>query len=760
MNLLEPLRHIHPASLTYEGWYKIGMILKHEGYAFSDWDAWSAQDAARYHAGEMQAKWDSFREETDSIVTGGTLVTMAKERGWKPTYSGGDNTPVGWNDPIEFRDESRIIDFHYLEEEEIKEPDDKKWNPVQEIINYLEAVFSPEEYVGYVFKSYEKNGKWIPADSGTYNKTQAHLVSELKKYIGREYGVEEGFSASYNRQGGAWIRFNPMDGNGIRNVNVTDYRYTLIESDSLPINKQHAILKELQLPIAAEVYSGGKSIHAIVHIDAKNAKEYRERVDFLYAICEKNGLTLDKQNRNPSRLSRLPGVLRKGKKQFLICTNKGKKNFDEWKEYYQEQTDDLPDFESIAELWNHLPPLAPPLIDGILRQGHKMLISGASKAGKSFALIELAIAIASGTEWLGYPCKQGKAIYVNLELDRASCLHRFRDVGESLDVGTECLKNLLVWNLRGMSMQLDKLAPKLIRRAIKEQPTAIIIDPIYKVITGDENSAEQMANFCNQFDKICREIGCAVIYCHHHSKGAQGGKKAMDRASGSGVFARDPDALLDLIELPLKDSHYDYLKNDAACRTVWEFFRDRGTDCGSELGADGVMSKTQMMDFARDNLEQQELAVLEAEISAAEEHAAHTTAWRVSCTLREFAAPADRDIYFSHPTHSLDETGALADIRPDVEIGGRVLHQRDKAKSKEDKAKDELQALMDAYTILSFDKDMSNNEFVTVQEIIDRSEEFFGKPLKRAAIYKKLKKYRCFKVEKGNIRYENVEDEE
>ena len=33
------------------------------------------------------------------------------------------------------------------------------------------------------------------------------------------------------------------------------------------------------------------------------------------------------------------------------------------------------------------------------------------------------------------------------------------------------------------------------------------------------------------------------------SKGAQGGKKAMDRASGSGVFARDPDAQLDVIEL-------------------------------------------------------------------------------------------------------------------------------------------------------------------------------------------------------------------
>ena len=96
---------------------------------------------------------------------------------------------------------------------------------------------------------------------------------------------------------------------------------------------------------------------------------------------------------------------------------------------------------------------------------------------------------------------------------------------------------------------MDQLAPSLIRRALKTRPIAVVIDPIYKVITGDENSADQMAAFCNQFDRVATELGCAVVYCHHHSKGSQGSKRSMDRVSGSGVFARDPDALLDMIEL-------------------------------------------------------------------------------------------------------------------------------------------------------------------------------------------------------------------
>ena len=216
-------------------------------------------------------------------------------------------------------------------------------------------------------------------------------------------------------------------------------------------------------------------------------------------------------------------------------------------------------------MWNDLPELAPPLIDGVLRQGHKMLVAGPSKAGKSFALIELCCAIAEGREWLGFKCTQGKIMYVNLELDRASCLHRFKDVYTTLGWAAKNLHNIDVWNLRGKSIPMDKLAPKLIRRAAKKNYIAIVIDPIYKIITGDENSADQMAHFCNQFDKVCTELGCAVIYCHHHSKGAQGGKRSMDRASGSGVFARDPDALLDLIELDITDGIRKQQEDKAQC---------------------------------------------------------------------------------------------------------------------------------------------------------------------------------------------------
>lgn len=209
-----------------------------------------------------------------------------------------------------------------------------------------------------------------------------------------------------------------------------------------------------------------------------------------------------------------------------------------------------PAVQILSDFENSPPELSPELIGGVLRQGHKMLISGASKAGKSFLLMELCVAIAGGRSWLGFPCRKGNVLYVNLEIDPNSCIHRFETIFEAIGSSPSLFDDhIYIWNLRGHAKPLDQLIDPLMQQIRGTDLSAIIIDPIYKVITGEENDASDMAYFCNLFDRICDLSGCSVIYCHHHSKGVQGTKRAMDRSSGSGVFARDPDAILDMIEL-------------------------------------------------------------------------------------------------------------------------------------------------------------------------------------------------------------------
>lgn len=652
-DLLEVLNYIDPAELDYSTWVNVGMALKHEGYSVSDWDSWSAKDTHRYHTGECTKKWNGF-SGAGTPVTGGTLVQMARDWGWTPTYDPGHS--LDWNDTIS--SEGLVIDRNWVEGREVSEP--KRWNPAKELITYLETLFEAGENVGYVVKSWKKDEKWLPADKGSYDRTAGQLIEALSK-SGNDVGSVLG---DYNQEGGAWIRFNPLDGKGVRNENVADFRYALVESDSMDIEKQNAILRELELPIACLVHSGKKSLHAIVRIDAADYAEYRKRVDCLYDICKKNGLQIDPQNRNPSRLSRMPGIDRGEQKQFLIDTNIGKSCWAEWKEWIDSVNDDLPDPESLEDVWGNLPELAPTLIDGILRQGHKMLIAGPSKAGKSFLQIEMCIAIAEGKKWINWQCSQGKVLYVNLELDRASCLHRFKDVYTALGWQPENLKNVDIWNLRGKSRPMDKLAPMLIRRAAKKNYIAIVIDPIYKVITGDENSADQMANFCNQFDKVCTELGVAVIYCHHHSKGSQGNKKSMDRASGSGVFARDPDALLDLIELETTDELMKQEENKAVCAACKQYL-DAHFKWEDDLSQDDLCSSSRMQSYCENKLDKWQWAALQRNIEAARNHVKAVTAWRIEGTLREFPKFQPANLWFNYPVHTVDQSGALGDIQPE-----------------------------------------------------------------------------------------------
>lgn len=655
LDLLDALGHIDPANLSYQEWINVGMGLKEAGYPASAWEDWSRRDPRRYHPGECPRKWETFNGAAGELVTGGTIIKMAMDLGWHPAQT---DYELGWDAELHPRDEHMVVDRAWLEAREVQEPQGSDWHPAQELIRYLNALFAPEDYVGYVTETFlSEDGRRLPT-RGNYDRTAGQLVAALER-CGDDIGAVLG---DYDPAAGAWIRFNPLDGRGVKNENVAAYRFALVESDSTDLGEQNAIIRELELPVACLVYSGGKSLHAIVRIDADSYEDYRRRVDYLYAVCEKNGLKVDKQNRNPSRLSRLPGALRNGHKQFLVDVNLGKASWEAWREWIESVSDDLPDPENMADAWENLPELSPPLIEGVLRQGHKMLVAGPSKAGKSYALIELCCAIAEGMRWLGFRCAQGKVLYVNLELDRASCLHRFRDVYEALGWQSRNLRNIDVWNLRGRSIPMDKLAPKLIRRAMKRDYIAVVIDPIYKVITGDENSADQMANFCNQFDKVCTELGCAVIYCHHHSKGSQGGKRSMDRASGSGVFARDPDALLDLIELPVSEDLRKQEVNNAVCRVCTEALRKAGKleeasqdDLCSEKAALAACEEILGDGFIPGFLRAQE----------ARKAAETMTAWRVEGTLREFPKFPPVNMWFDYPIHRNDESGMLSDVDPE-----------------------------------------------------------------------------------------------
>lgn len=551
-HLLDALTVIDPATLDYQGWVDVGMALHESGYTWQDWDAWSRRDPRRFHEGECERKWAGFGNGDDR-VTSGTIIHMAEMRGWTQPGS-------GMGQALDWGDSGTVTagpDALGADAQPIEDADEGDWNPCGMLSDYLGALFDDDDIVGYVVNCWERDGRKMPKQ-GDWSRT----AGELRQALAKPTATMDKVIGAWDETAGAWIRFNPLDGHGCGNDNVTDYRYALVESDVLDLDKQFPAIKDMRLPCAAVVSSGGKSVHAIVKVDAPNKDEYAKRVKWLYAYCDRHGFVTDKQNKNASRLSRMPGATRNGRRQLLLATNIGEPDWESWKRWAEESEDDLPD--DACDDWDEPINLKPMLIglterDCILRQGAKMIVVGDSKMGKSYTLIDLGEAICVGGEWLGMQCAQGKVFYVNLEIDPVEFRWRQHKVWDERPESGEDEAERLIrqnfhrWDLRGYAANLRELAPKLVRRVLRHGPpgtfAAIIIDPIYKVNGGDDNDAKAVAEFTNTIDLIIQACGCSVIYAHHHPKGATGGRKTIDRMSGSGVYGRDADTVIDFGEL-------------------------------------------------------------------------------------------------------------------------------------------------------------------------------------------------------------------
>lgn len=660
-NIIQMLKYIDPASLDYEEWIEVGMAIKKEGLPCSTWDEWSAKDP-RHKPDDCTKRWNGFSGEG---VTGATITHLAKQRGWVPAPR---FTSVTSKEEIIGFDDELVIDF--LPTVDISTP--LTSDPAKQAIEFLKHAFKSGEFVNVVTAATwdEPRQKWFPANAG-FSQERDMIIQRLE-------GGLDNFAGDRNKEAGVWVRANPVDGNGIFNSNVTAYRHVLVESDEMDLEKQIEIYKRLDLPISCLTLSAGKSVHALVKVDAANANEYKERVSRVFEACKAQGLILDKKNKNPARLTRFAGFERGEKQQSLLAVEIGAKSYKEWSDNFI--LDELPEYESLADIFENPPELPPETIQGVLRSGEKLVLTGPSKAGKSFALIQLAVALATGSWWMGrFKCSTQRVVYINLELTKANAAVRLLDVWKELRKDSkEGLENLSIWNLRGSLVSTDAMVDSIIKRhrSMANPPTYYIVDPIYKINAGDENAAKDVNELLREFDRLCKETDANLVYAHHHAKGSQFGKRALDRGSGSGVIGRDADAAIDLDFLFVPEK----LKREKA-----EYYHDQ-----SWLKATGL---------------------------------------RVEMTLRNFESKPPFNIWFKYPVHKWDGSEEFQALKGEAEKDNFAKAEDGKQQKKEEtdqKIKSAIDELIEKDEVAQM-KDLEDKTGLTRQRIkqfIDASDEF------------------------------------
>jgi hypothetical protein len=182
----------------------------------------------------------------------------------------------------------------------------------------------------------------------------------------------------------------------------------------------------------------------------------------------------------------------------------------------------------------------PILVAGLLHKGSTLLLGASSKSFKSWSLIDLALSVASGSPWWNLPCVKGRVLYADFELTPFFWRKRAMEIAESRGL---TLAGIRVMNCRGHEAGAALLA---IEAEAQDTPfDLIVLDPLYSFLAGrDENSAGDVGLVLRRLAMLAESTGAALAISHHFSKGNQSAKEAIDRFSGSGVFARFPDALL------------------------------------------------------------------------------------------------------------------------------------------------------------------------------------------------------------------------
>lgn len=185
------------------------------------------------------------------------------------------------------------------------------------------------------------------------------------------------------------------------------------------------------------------------------------------------------------------------------------------------------------------------LVSGLLHRGAKMMLGGGSKSMKTWALMDLAISVATGTPFWGMKTVQAPVLYVNYELMPHFFRERGKEIFEAKHIADMASAQLTTWHLRGHACDLREQIPLFVARTSGSKYGLIILDPIYKALGDrDENANGEVAALLNEVEALTVKTGAAVAFGHHFSKGNQSEKAAQDRVSGAGAWARDPDTLV------------------------------------------------------------------------------------------------------------------------------------------------------------------------------------------------------------------------
>jgi AAA domain len=186
--------------------------------------------------------------------------------------------------------------------------------------------------------------------------------------------------------------------------------------------------------------------------------------------------------------------------------------------------------DSLALIEDHQPEWR---VHGIFSTDDYGVLAGPKGVGKTFALIDLAVAVSLGERWFGrFETVQARVLLLTSEDSRARLWRRADAVATWLGQHPAKLEGQLF--VHPLSFSVVDGLPALEAELAALDPGLVLLDPAYRYMNGVRAQLFDMGAVLTPLQETCREAGAPLLIGHHFNR--QEGKAREERISGAGLL--------------------------------------------------------------------------------------------------------------------------------------------------------------------------------------------------------------------------------
>ena len=158
------------------------------------------------------------------------------------------------------------------------------------------------------------------------------------------------------------------------------------------------------------------------------------------------------------------------------------------------------------------------IVEGLLAPGSVGLLAGDPGAKKTWALMDLALCVASGELWIGQVTRQCPVLWVDEELGRDRFERRLRKVGRGHSAEAKELE-LYYLNYAGCNFRDPGALPQLEAKMLETGAQFIVLDALVGVMSGaDENAVAEVHPIFQGLRYLADKHKAAFFASHHFNK--------------------------------------------------------------------------------------------------------------------------------------------------------------------------------------------------------------------------------------------------